>query len=82
MVLRAMVITRVIACLSSSTASPINLATGKVKRRNRWVSSLPAVSTAPPEGVDPDSRSSNSPTSPADPEGRGATEVPAPQAAL
>ena len=56
---------------SSSTASPINLPAGEAKRRNRWVSSLPAVSTAPPEGVDPDSRSSNSPTSPADPEGRG-----------
>ena len=37
---------------SSSNTSPIHLPAEEKKRRNRWGSSLPAVSAAPPHGVD------------------------------
>ena len=50
-----------------SKASTFSLPAGEAKRRNRWISSPLPVSAAPPQGVDPDSRSANSPTSPTSP---------------
>ena len=45
-------------------ASSTNLPSGEEKRRNRWATSSPMVSVAPPQGVDPAARSDDSPTSP------------------
>ena len=64
-------------------ASSTNLPSGEEKRRNRWATSSPTVSAAPPQGVDPAARSDDSPaspTSPAHPTSKGAVEIPAPQA--
>ena len=64
-------------------ASSTNLPLGEEKRRNRWATSSPTVSVAPPQGVDPAARSDDSPaspTSPAHPGSKGAVEAPAPQA--
>ena len=43
---------------SPSNTSPIHPPAEEKARRNRWGSSLPAVSAAPPHGVDPDSKPS------------------------
>ena len=73
----------------SPFAPPTKVNTGsapleKTTRRSRWASSLPAVSTAPPQGVDPDSRSAahrSGPTHPTSDTGEEVLEAPAPQAA-
>ena len=57
---------------------------GKKTRRSRWASSLPAVSTAPPQGMDPASRSTahrSSPTRPTSDTGEEVIDAPGPQAA-
>ena len=56
-------------CLLSAGANTTNLPSGEAKRRNRWAPTSLAVSAAPPQGVDPESNSSNSPISPADSRG-------------
>ena len=64
-------------------ASSTNLPSKEEKRRNRWATSSPTVSVAPPQGVGPAARSDDSPaspTSPAHPASKGAVEAPAPQA--
>ena len=62
-------------------ASTTNLPVGEAKRRNRWAPTPLAVSATPPQGVDPESNSSNSPTSPAEQENKCAAEAPDPQTA-
>ena len=65
---------------SSARASTANLPAGQ--RRNRWAHTPLAVSAAPPPGVGPESKSSNSPTSPAEQENKGAAEAPTPPNSL
>ena len=73
----------------SPLAPPTKVNTGRAlperaTRRSRWASSLPAVSTAPPQGVDPESRSTahrSSPTRPTSDTGEEVIDAPAPQAA-
>ena len=73
----------------SPLAPPTKVNTGRAlperaTRRSRWASSLPAVSTAPPQGVDPESRSTahrSSPTRPTSDAGEEVIDAPAPQAA-
>ena len=69
-------------CLLSAGANTTNLPSGEAKRRNRWAPTSLAVSAAPPQGVDPESNSSNSPTSPAEQQNKVAAEAPAPQTAM
>ena len=63
--------------------SPVSPRIVEAKRRSRWASSPPAVSAAPPLGVDKTRRSAaspDSPTSPACSASKGVDEAPAPQA--
>ena len=66
---------------SSARDGTANLLSGEAKRRNRWTPTPLPVSTAPPQGVDPESTSSNSPTSPAEQGNQSVAEAPTPQAA-